>query len=98
MKVPDKKYPLSVVGNLLAGTPPNEVVFMPDKIYFDGVDTSTTPRLAINEEYIRKDALIEWAKEKLESLKDLLDTDPYKEAYIGKCEVLKELMDKLNSL
>lgn len=33
---------------------------MPDKIYFDGVDTSTTPRLAINEEYIRKGALLEW--------------------------------------
>ncbi len=55
MKAPDKTYPLSIVGDLLASTPPEEVVYMPDKIYFDGVDTSTTPRLAINEEYIRKD-------------------------------------------
>lgn len=60
MKAPDKKYPLSVIGDLLASTPPEEVVYMPDKIYFDGVDTSTTPRLAINEEYIRKGALLEW--------------------------------------
>lgn len=59
MKAPDKKYPLSVVGDLLASTPPNKVVFMPDKIYFDGVDTSTTPRLAINEKYIRKDKIRE---------------------------------------
>lgn len=58
MKAPDKTFPLSVVGDLLASTSPEEVVFMPDKIYFDGVDTSTTPRLAINEEYIRKDALL----------------------------------------
>ena len=63
MKAPDKKYSLSVVSDLLASTPPNEVVFMPDKIYFDGVDTSTIPRLAINVEYIRKDALLEWIQE-----------------------------------
>ena len=57
MKAPDKKYPLSVVADLLGNTPLNDVVFMPDKIYFDGVDTSITPRLAINEEYIRKDVV-----------------------------------------
>lgn len=34
----------------------------PDKIYFDGVDTSTIPRLAINVEYIRKEAMLEWAR------------------------------------
>lgn len=59
METPDKTYPLSIVGDLLASTAPSEVVYMPDKIYFDGVDTSTTPRLAINEEYIRKDKIRE---------------------------------------
>lgn len=46
MKAPDKKYPLSVLDDLRAST----LHFMSDKIYFDGV------------EYIRKDALMEWAK------------------------------------
>ena len=48
--------------------------------------------------YIRKDTLIGWANEKLEGLKALLVTDPYKEVYVGQCEVYKELIDKLNSM
>lgn len=51
-----------------------------------------------NIEYIRKDALLEWMEGQLETLKPLLDTDPYKEAYIGKCEAFKEVIDKLNSM
>lgn len=45
-----------------------------------------------------REKLLEWVKEKLEDLKDLLDTDPYKEAYVGQCEAYKELIDKLNSI
>lgn len=45
-----------------------------------------------------REKLTEWAKEKLEDLKGLLDTDPYKEVYVGQCEVYKELIDKLNSI
>lgn len=48
--------------------------------------------------YIRKEALMEWLEGQLETLKPLLDTDPYKEAYIGKCEAFKEVIDKLNSM
>lgn len=51
MKAPDKAFPLSVVGDLLAS--------MPDKIYFDGVDTALTPRLCINDEYVRKDKILD---------------------------------------
>lgn len=87
MKAPDKTFPLSVVGDLLASTSPEEVVFMPDKMYFDGVDTSTTPRLAINEEYIRKDALLEWAKQKqYESLTIVAD------------DFWQEVIEKINKL
>ena len=77
---------------------------LPTKIYFTILDMGSgyvyTPSLDDNggTEYIRKDALIEWAKEKLEDLKSLLDTDPYKEAYIGKCEALKDIIDKINSI
>lgn len=73
MKASDKKYPLSVVADLLASTPPNEVVFMPDKIYFDGVDTSTIPRFAINVEYIRKDALMDYFHQRVEDLNSPLN-------------------------
>lgn len=74
----------------------------PDKIYVqpnahDGWFEGNKPNDNFVE-YIRKDALIEWAKEKLENLKGLLDAAPYKEVYVGKCEVYKELMDKLNSM
>lgn len=98
MEAPDKKYPLSVIADLLASRPPNEVVFMPDKIYFDGVDTSTIPRLAINVEYIRKDALLEWAKEVHDSgpIKDSADKgDAWSIGYL--CG-MRDIIDKLNSL
>lgn len=64
----------------------------PSKVYF------TIPEDNGGAEYIYKNALIEWAKEKIEDLKVLLDTDPYKEVYVGQCEVYKELIDKLNSI
>ena len=71
MKAPDKKYPLSVLDDLRAST----LHFMSDKIYFDGV------------EYIRKDALLEWA----EAFK----------AKTGWYEIevaMDDLIDKLNSM
>ena len=46
----------------------------------------------------QKDALLEWLEGQLEMLKPLLDTDPYKEAYIGKCEAFKEVINKLNEM
>lgn len=101
MKAPDKKYPLSVVGDLLASMPPNEVVFMPDKIYFDGVDTSTTPRLAINEEYIRKDALIKWLKEKLQEAcnEEGVPFEYYENGIItGKISAFEQVINTLNSI
>ena len=77
---------------------------LPTKIYFTILDMGSgyVYTLSLDDnggtEYIRKDTLIGWVNEKLEGLKALLDTDPYKEAYVGQCEVYKELIDKLNSM
>lgn len=101
MKAPDKTFPLSVVGDLLASTPPEEVVFMPDKIYFDGVDTSTTPRLAINEEYIRKDALLEYFHNRVEELNSPLNGvfgSTEREHCNERISELLLLVDKLNEM
>lgn len=97
MKAPDKKYPLSVIGDLLASTPPEEVVYMPDKIYFDGVDTSTTPRLAINEEYIRKDALMEWLEQNRNQAQMWFDRYNDREDLSAK-QVWEEVIGKLNEM
>ena len=70
----------------------------PDKIYiqpnahdgwFDGEKPSD-----IFEEYIRKDALLEWAREELENA-ELTDFDEF-----GSGEVIawKHVLDKLNSI
>lgn len=74
----------------------------PDVIY---VEFSEDVNLAFEKQpfeetpaYIRKDALLEWLGGQLETLKSLLDKDPYKEAYIGKCEAFKEVINKLNSM
>ena len=93
MKEPDKKYLLSIVGELLASMPANEVVFMPNKIYFDGVDTSTTPRLAINEEYVRKDALISFLEKEKDDLFNWHFQDEDR-----KFKVYEEVIDKIKEL
>ena len=80
----------------------------PDKIYLKGFSgnisqiwsriKATETSADVQYEYIRKDALMEWLEGQLEMLKPLLDTDPYKEAYIGKCEAFKEVINKLNEM
>lgn len=102
MKAPDKKYPLSIVGDLLASMPPNEIVFMPDKIYVHkgvhlGMLTLTTiPVDAPGEEiYIRKDALMELLKPE----RDISFPDDYERGCIdGRNGLRGELIDKLNSM
>lgn len=79
----------------------------PDKIYLS-VDknedwkyamwTTKSPQeqkfseLDKHEEYIRKDALLEWAKEKFDSLSETLGVDTKRRI------ILQELIDKLNSI
>ena len=75
MKASDKKYPLSVLDDLRAST----LNFMSDKIYFDGV------------EYIRKDALLEWAEE--EMMKAAKQSDSY-----GRRNAFMDVIDKIESL
>lgn len=77
----------------------------PDKIY---IHTKTNPpeitwseveeKNATNEEYIRKDALLEWAKEELSHAIANIDAYPYEDAFRGHREKIEELIDKLNSL
>lgn len=77
----------------------------PDKIYFDGVDTSTIPRLAINVEYIRKEALIEWAKEQAkhfsarsDELEVIDPTNPDMVFFDGKRDAFTEMIKRIESL
>ena len=81
----------------------------PDKIYiqpnardgwFEGKKTSD-----IFEEYIRKDALLEWAKKQLESwcecinkVRDIQGLEKSFEFYSGAKEQTELLIDKLNSM
>jgi hypothetical protein len=73
----------------------------PDKIY---VHTKTEPYFSItfsmvkeknatNDEYIRKDELIEWAKDNLLECEVSNDETDY-----GRIDVYKKLIDKLNSM
>ena len=71
----------------------------PDKIYIDS-DLINFHCLGehINDdeiEYIRKDALLEWAKEKLEEYKPMAKID---DARWGQCNAFKQLIDKIESL
>lgn len=75
---------------------------MPDKIYcWSGVLGSfyaSPQKPAVKtEEYIRKDALLEWAKKKREQMKIEVSGCSNMTA-IGKCLVYNELINKINSL
>jgi hypothetical protein len=70
----------------------------PDKIYIDGFSAFATVPVKNGIEYIRKDALLEWAKEVLESgpIKDSADKgDAWSIGYL--CG-MRDIIDKLNSL
>ena len=59
----------------------------PDRIYINGFSAFATEPVKNGIEYIRKDALLEWAKEKQnESLTIVADN------------IWQELIDKLNSI
>ncbi len=50
-----------------------------------------------NEEYIRKDALLEWAKEQFEYYKQI-DDDFDGDVFIGNRHAFAEMISKINSL
>lgn len=87
MKKPDKKYPLSVVGDLLASTPQSEIVFMPDKIYTDNrgvyAELPIFSQTNANIEYIRKNAILKLLKGYNHPVTRI---------------VIQEIIDKLNSM
>ena len=71
----------------------------PDKIY---VEFSEEVNLAFTKQpfeetpcYIRKDALLEWAKGELDKLEVLSDNDA---AHWGQRNAFKQVIDKINSL
>ena len=80
----------------------------PDKIYinnYNGNETwgnqwhtkpSTNPS-TVSHEYIRKGALLEWAKERMKRLNAIYRSIP-SSAVAGKYDAMKELIDKLNSM
>lgn len=105
MKAPDRIYINSYDPSLERGfvTGCIEKMKSDDIEYFCKDIVDETIKIAEDHAYFAgqekfREKLIEWAKEKLEDLKGLLDTDPYKEVYVGQCEVYKELIDKLNSI
>lgn len=70
----------------------------PDKIYINGWSAFATEPVKDGTEYIRKDALLEWAKEAHDSgpIKDSADKgDAWSIGYL--CG-MKDMIDKLNSM
>lgn len=70
----------------------------PDKIYvnipWDYWRPAADDKLSTDTEYIRKDALLEWAKE----LKERWEEPPMSKHSPGCVYMLEQLIDKLNSL
>lgn len=74
----------------------------PDKIY---VDTDLIAFHVMNErlnevdvEYIRKDALLEWAKEQKKQCEDIIKQHPEDDSLWCERDKYDELIDKINSL
>lgn len=69
----------------------------PDKIYINGFNAFATEPVKDGIEYIRKDALLEWAKEMKGQVSIGLNAYDMGEEN-GKAEILNALIDKLNSM
>jgi hypothetical protein len=79
----------------------------PDKIYVAesliktpyGNEWSPTPYISREStEYIRKEALLEWAKEKYEEYDRRIAGFPDDGAYWGQRNAFRQMIDKLNSI
>lgn len=84
----------------------------PDKIYLHGYNFSKKPvntwsehpakgmrgHEVINEEYIRKDALLEWIKAQLKENAEWREVNPDDRFFGGKEVAFERLIDKINSL
>lgn len=73
----------------------------PDKIYGEVNDNGfvcgyAEPIKSDDVEYIRKDALLEWVKHRLENLNNVNFNEDNYDA--GKNHILSDLIDKLNSM
>ena len=73
---------------------------IPDKIYFNPkFDIPQREKECSDDiEYIRKDALLEWAKEELAHANANIKIRPYEESYQGHKEKLEELIEHIESL
>ena len=69
----------------------------PNKLYFDGESSACEQPIfsSRNIEYIRKDALLEWAKEREAETRDKAGTDDVVCAYH---DAIMDLIEKLNSM
>ena len=88
MKPPDKIY-IAFENGFVAQTANTDKDAAGNSIFLDGLKPY---------EYIRKDALLEWAKEELAIAKANIKIRPYEEAYQGHKEKLEELIEHIESL
>lgn len=74
----------------------------PDKIYTDNrgvyAELPIFSQTGANVEYIRKDALLEWAEEKYEEYDRRIVGFPDDGAYWGQRNAFRQIIDKLNSM
>ena len=75
----------------------------PDKIYvptrFRLVDGLRVRESDTDEEYIRKDALLEWLQKEYDTNKWFYDTHTKPgELHVGRCEAYKKVIEKIESL
>ena len=68
---------------------------IPDKIYINGFSAFATEPVKDGIEFIRKDALLEWAKDELNKLEALSDNDAVR---WGQRNAFKQMIDKINTL
>lgn len=74
----------------------------PDKVFFpNDINLLTKISLVIKQKgdvcYIRKDALLEWAKEHYDRLKCIYNVTPAS-VVGGKMDAYKEIIDKINAI
>lgn len=69
----------------------------PDKIYINGWSAFATEPVKDGTEYIRKDALLEWANKRLEEFRHIAEISN-DVAADGEVDAFEELIDKLNEM
>lgn len=75
----------------------NKIVASPSQIFDNDLDVQVVGHNGA-EEYIRKEALLEWAKAELSHANANIEAYPYENAYRGHREKIEELIEHIESL